>query len=295
MKLLPVESGNGSDLNISLINRDFYRDQEENNLKNISVSQTGKNFVKISFPDISELEGSPLEDQYYNSMLKDYNKFRNGSDVADLGWFGSFGDFHARLDERNEVVLDRLDPCIEKRLLNPDMTNLPIPEGVFKGDYSSHGIEIIAITYPENDILLGTKITGDPNVPMNKVTFKADLKKALVLNKSDQQEMGASDLQKYALDEENHHEINFSAKNFVPVSQPFYLHNFFEKKYFEPNQCRFRFVAEAQVAYDNYTDPSFIAAQLVIFDCDNFAVLFLDLNSASYYSRVKEDLTSEIH
>ena len=52
----------------------------------------------------------------------------------------------------------------------------------------------------------------------------------------------------------------------------------------------YRFIGEAQVAFDNYQDPSFIPAHIIIFDCDSFGVLFLSIRSFSLFHRVKENL-----
>ena len=49
------------------------------------------------------------------------------------------------------------------------------------------------------------------------------------------------------------------------------------------------FVGEAQVSPIDYSDPSFIPAHVIVFDCDTFGVLLLTITSISLYSRVNEN------
>ena len=55
-------------------------------------------------------------------------------------------------------------------------------------------------------------------------------------------------------------------------------------------QCNFRFIGEGQIAQNNFENPSMIPAHIVIFDENNFGVLFLELRSMSLFSRVEENL-----
>ena len=53
----------------------------------------------------------------------------------------------------------------------------PIPPGLFQSSYGPHGIELIRLEVPlDNSIrgMKGVKVTGDPNVPFDKVTFEID-------------------------------------------------------------------------------------------------------------------------
>jgi len=50
--------------------------------------------------------------------------------------------------------------------------------------------------------------------------------------------------------------------------------------------CKGRWAAEAQIASHMFQDPQMIEANFVLFSQDEFAVMFLDLNSVSLFHRV---------
>ena len=51
--------------------------------------------------------------------------------------------------------------------------------------------------------------------------------------------------------------------------------------------CKGRWLAEAQIASHMFQDPQLIEANFILFSEDEFAVMFLDLNSVSLFHRVK--------
>ena len=193
---------------------------------------------------------------------------------------------------RTGIRLERLD--LENILKsNEPSEKKPIPPGIFKGNYGAlpwgHGIEIIAINYPSSDTLEAVKLTGDPNVPMNKITFKADLQKCIFLPKEEQRRLYCAALE----DSDN---LNFESPS-NQCSQAFLLPPDARLDFpIEPeyNQCLHRFFGEAQVAAHNYFNPKMIPAHIIIFDNDTLGVIFLHLRSMSIYKRMKEDL-SAIH
>ena len=52
-------------------------------------------------------------------------------------------------------------------------------------------------------------------------------------------------------------------------------------------KCLGRWPAEAHIAYDGFTNDSFIPANFVLFNEDQFAVMFLELNSTALYTRLE--------
>ena len=61
--------------------------------------------------------------------------------------------------------------------------------GLFKGDYGPHGVELIHLQAPHSGIkgLKGIKVTGDPNVPFNKITFEVENDRCLNISEEAQQ------------------------------------------------------------------------------------------------------------
>ncbi len=55
-----------------------------------------------------------------------------------------------------------------------------------------------------------------------------------------------------------------------------------------PTTCLSRFQCECQVAGDHYTHPSYIDGQWIVINEDVFAVVFYQLHTMNFYSRVPE-------
>ena len=57
------------------------------------------------------------------------------------------------------------------------MTTVPIQPGLFQANYGPHGNELIRLEVPTDKSIMGMKgikVTGDPNVPFDKITFEID-------------------------------------------------------------------------------------------------------------------------
>ena len=60
----------------------------------------------------------------------------------------------------------------------------PLPPGLFKATYGPHGVELVMVEVPADQSIAGmraVKITGDPNVPFDKVTFEIEDSRCLNL------------------------------------------------------------------------------------------------------------------
>ena len=129
----------------------------------------------------------------------------------------------------------------------------------FLGTYGAHGIEMIELNYPSINVIEGVKITGDPNVPMKKISFRADLSKAIVLSKEEQQSADCESLQS-AMEMCSFQRFDFgsdqdSSSSFQPFLVPQDAYARFVKldRY---NQCLYRFIGEAQVSpIDCHSSP----------------------------------------
>ena len=69
-----------------------------------------------------------------------------------------------------------------------------------------------------------------------------------------------------------------------PVLQPFLVPRDAEQTArIEYEQCLYRFLGEAQVSPDNYSDPTFIPAHIIVFNFDNLGVLYLPFKFISTF------------
>lgn len=162
-----------------------------------------------------------------------------------------------------------------------------IQPGYFQGLYGDHGVEIIALNYEQDGVLAkAVKITGDPNVPYGKVTFRIDLRCSMVLTEAEQRTIELL---------QQHQELPRTSTNVQPHNLPMQsfvvptgcseyglLHNL-------PNTCRARFAGCAQIAGHGYTNNSYTHGQWIVFNENLFAFIFLELSSISIYHRCQRD------
>ena len=155
--------------------------------------------------------------------------------------------------------------------------------GIFKGEYGGHGVELIHLLDGQ-----GVKVTGDDNVPFNKVTFrvtfgqKLDIPVEMQSNVNSLNEITASNnIENYIVtpgDGEFENDLHY---DFI-VPHSMYMEGDFTK-----DKCLGRWLGEAQIASTNYQNPSFIPAHFILFNENEFAVMFLELYLVSMYHRVK--------
>ena len=148
--------------------------------------------------------------------------------------------------------------------------------GVFKGDYGGHGIELVHFRDGQ-----AVKVTGDPNVPFNQVTFRVTGPQCLDLSLETQRSLA---------------EVREATESGLHLHTS---HSGLRLKFLVPEQmvqrlpvtwsdCLGRWAAQAQIASHMFQDSQFILANLVLFSQDEFAVMFLDLNTIAMFHRVKE-------
>lgn len=172
----------------------------------------------------------------------------------------------------------------------PQIPALPVPPdavispGIFKGSYSAHGVELVMFQYVtssdgENnvvDMIQGVKITGDPNIPSAKITFQANLKDTIVLSKDENLKLDKLK--------------NAETCDGVPTEQPFLPPDLFlcDVDDFQfPERCSSRLKAKVQIAYHEYTNPSFIDAHLIIFSQNLCAVMTFEFEDIMPFQRLE--------
>ncbi|XP_064640862.1 F-box only protein 31-A-like [Lineus longissimus] len=172
-----------------------------------------------------------------------------------------------------------------KRILHPRSTpGVVVQPGFFKGDYSAHGVEIIKLGYTDDLKQLELlKITGDPNIPAGCITMKADLLCPMVLTLTQQEELET-------LSEIDLPDPDPDMQLGQLPSQPFRIPNGCSREgsNLVPESCKWRFSSRGQVAYDNYTRPTFISGHFVVFDEDTLGFLWIDLEAFCLLKRCTE-------
>eukprot|EP00092_Neocalanus_flemingeri_P002821 GFUD01003019.1.p1 GENE.GFUD01003019.1~~GFUD01003019.1.p1 ORF type:complete len:392 (-),score=91.25 GFUD01003019.1:223-1398(-) len=157
----------------------------------------------------------------------------------------------------------------------------PIRPGLFKGSYGGHGVELVhlQVFWHTMQGATGVKVTGDPNVPFNEVTFNVLAGDCLDIPMDLQGTVRG--VRTAMLDQET---VPFQEDLLLGFRVPL---DMMERVPVKWTQCRGRWAAEAQIASQMFQDPQFIQANFVLFSEDEFAVMFLDLNSISTFHRVK--------
>ena len=151
--------------------------------------------------------------------------------------------------------------------------------GVFKGHYGCHGIELVHLQDGQ-----GVKLTGDPNVPFNQVTFRVTRRDCLDL--SLEQQRSVSQVREATEDPGGCQESGGTSQegraNFLVPD------GMVERTPVTWRDCLGRWPAEVQIASQMFQDSQFILANFVLFSQDEFALMLLDLNTISLYHRAKE-------
>ena len=229
-----------------------FKDQERDKVKDLIMVLPGndRNDTMSIYVQLNE----DSTDERYNDLLLNFINFQldinltNLHDLYDLGnavqiLYQYFEKFSARINCRNVYAFQRLAPNVLQN--GAKLEEQPLPSGLFKGEYGGHGNEIIAVSYVESDghsKLQGLKITGDPNVPMDKVTFSADLNKSIIMSAEAQRASSCDDLIS-GIEELSYQILN---KQETPSSQPFIIPNDAESRSSLANyrNCTHRFIGK---------------------------------------------------
>ena len=138
-------------------------------------------------------------------------------------------------------------------------------------------MELVNVFYDDvNKSIVGRKVTGDPNVPCQEVTFQASLTDPVVLPEDSRECLA---IESYLNNEHN-------SVDFANVSATNQRHTTFVR----PVDCStdvnldedifrtkiWQFKCSCQVAYHNFSQPRMICGMFIVFAKDVFGVLFLE-------------------
>ncbi|XP_042225217.1 F-box only protein 31-like [Homarus americanus] len=171
------------------------------------------------------------------------------------------------------------DGTLPKHIISP---------GLFQGSYSSHGLEVILFRYKDENEIHGYKVTGDENVFAGKITVKINLKFPLLPTKEDQKSFNA--LLNYEPTMIKEAAFLTSEQAFLPPEDCF-----IDAEIPLPVTCKARYHGFGQIAYSMFTKPRFTPVHVAVFNDDLVGVIWLELRSMSFYSRIKQKFTPNFH
>jgi len=226
--------------------------------------------LKVIMPNIRDHTTNPVE---WRQIMQDFLSLMFGQvPLNDLLLMRFMKTYHSRA-------------LYAYRRLQMNWTNSsqPIKPGLYMGTYGAHGVEMISVTSPGSmKGTTGRKVTGDPNVPFNELTFRVIEEECLDVPLEAQRDM--QELSEFL---ENPQYIRYQEGQKLDFVVPA---DCLEREAVGFNTCKGRWNCECQVAHHGFSDPSFIRGNLVVFDDNMFAVIFLALSSVSLYRRITDEL-----
>ena len=179
-----------------------------------------------------------------------------------------------------------------------DAKSCPIKPGFFKATYGSHGNEIIRVYYDTSGKeIIGSKITGDPNIPFGKISFKAYLNKPIIREMmSDKAEKNYfENLQSSFNSAMEGEDVPVSGENNPSLQQfeipeSFRLNDDLNLK--DLKEYLWHFAAKIQIAMPGFYQPRFVDAHMIIFSEDTIAAINIGYKSLKICHRVKENFAS---
>uniref|UniRef100_T1J548 F-box domain-containing protein n=1 Tax=Strigamia maritima TaxID=126957 RepID=T1J548_STRMM len=234
-------------------------------------------YTKCCCPEKHEYLGS--KEQEFFEWLKDETSVAHLLDVH-LKELFLMKFLNIREYERNAFEHRRLRP-------SPPKADAIIQPGLFKGTYSSHGLELVLLTYDSYGTKVKvTKVTGDPNVPAGELTFKSDLQYPIILTENQQLDIQVMRQPDAVVSPIPLHKLPLQSFRLPAEFSP-------DDANIIPSTCKGRFYGWGQVAGHGFTNPSFIGGHWIIFNEDLFGFLWFELLSLSLYHRVQEDILSD--
>jgi len=237
---------------------------------NLNV-QNSESTLEIINSNMKDYITSPAE---WRELLEEFKSWDTSQD-SELALMKFVSLYHSRtMFSYKRLYLPRCH-------LNP-IRRCPLRPGLFKGSYGGHGVELVKLVQVVKGSMMGTygvKVTGDPNVPFNEVTFQILAEDCLSI---------PFDMQKTVNGIRSSMMDNITVPYQENVHQSFCVpFNMIERVPIKKTQCVGRWAAEAQIASHMFQDPQMIEANFVLFNEDEFAVMFLDLNTISMFHRLK--------
>jgi len=166
--------------------------------------------------------------------------------------------------------------CDCDRILHPEAphSDVPLKPGFFKGSYGSHGTELILVRYKDVHHIEGFKLTGDPNVPVSKITFNAYLTEVMFPSLEEQMDMDALRQVRPI----NILETSVPSPPYKVIIPEDYVE--FRAISWEkiPKFCKGRYRGSCQIAGHGYRNPQFADAHFIIFNQSLLGLLIFDLS-----------------
>ena len=152
-------------------------------------------------------------------------------------------------------------------------------DGLWVGKYGSHGYELINVTYV-GDTLIGSKVTGDRNVPRGEITFQVDLNPLQRMSSSSSSASTSSSPQstRQSIDPGNN----------GSTLQPIQLTDQAAQKWGTSQLPRY--AGLGQVAEEGFRNNQWMDGQLIIIGQDYFSFAWLPIEQQIFFGRPSPEL-----
>ena len=153
-----------------------------------------------------------------------------------------------------------------------------IRPGIFQAQYGAHGLEMVHFKDGQ-----GVKITGDPNVPFNAITFRVTDKNRVdfppeIQSCVRQLQANTEDFKQHSVEDCAELKYKFKLPAYMEVEGELPR---------DPREYLGRWPAEGHVAGHGFSNDYFVPANLIFFNEDKFGVIFIEFNSIAVYSRIE--------